>query len=545
MQTNHLKRAMPIVAAALGRKFGVKVIVGGNAAQTDGQTIWLPNLPPESALREVAWGLLAHEASHLRHTDMAVFREVAAQSPLHQHLLNLLEDIRIELSIRHAYPGTQFTLEKVVDWMLAHGQLQAPESGHHPARILTAFLLLSLRAKILGQTALADPAAHAEQVLRQTFPASLVHRLMGLMSDVRGLSSTAEAADLSARILHLLEEEKAPADPPAPPKEPAESSAKSPSELQTNDASEDLSDAAEASGSQGAGASLLQDVIETTEDDLECDLFKAAQQWLEQQSGRESSSVLLPVGEEAMVDTFTAPELLNRARSESRALSTKLQGLVQASRMDRPYATHQGKTLMAKRLHRAGTGEARLFARQTARTTPNTAVHLVVDLSGSMSRETDTSSLAQVAQDAALALAMALDTIPGVSVAVTAFPGLQGKNDSVSCLIRHGQRPTARAGAFAQNARGGTPFAQALWFAAADLMLRQETRRLMLVMTDGEPDDADAALKMMAHCRQAGIEITGVGIGYDVSWLFARHLTIQSASDLKRTLFGLAERFLM
>ncbi|MBK5964145.1 hypothetical protein CCR95_08620, partial [Thiocystis minor] len=70
MQTKTLHRAMPIVAAALGRKFGVNVIVGGmnasRTASTDGQTIWLPDLPPDSALREVAWGFLAHEASHVR-----------------------------------------------------------------------------------------------------------------------------------------------------------------------------------------------------------------------------------------------------------------------------------------------------------------------------------------------------------------------------------------------------------------------------------------------------------------------------------------------
>jgi integrase len=57
-------------------------------------------------------------------------------------------------------------------------------------------------------------------------------------------------------------------------------------------------------------------------------------------------------------------------------------------------------------------------------------------------------------------------------VTVTAFPGIAGQDTVLARLVRHGQPPRTRAGAFAQIPRGGTPLAGALWYAAADLLAR-------------------------------------------------------------------------
>ena len=64
--------------------------------------------------------------------------------------------------------------------------------------------------------------------------------------------------------------------------------------------------------------------------------------------------------------------------------------------------------------------DERIFARRAHRIAPNTAVHLLVDLSGSMHatvhRQDGTASTrAGSALESALALALALDGIPGVS----------------------------------------------------------------------------------------------------------------------------------
>lgn len=637
MYTQTLKQAMPIVATALGRRFGVQVQVGGAQAATDGHTIWLPDLPAASELRPVAWGLLAHEASHVRHTDMAIFEAVQAQSPLRRTLLNILEDIRIERAIRQDYPGTETTLARVIDWMQATGQLQPPTTEDHPARILTATLLLRLRHQVLGQTALAAAAHEAEQVLRQTFSSSLVHQLWGLLTEVQRLGSTAEAAALAERLEQWLNAEAT--SPDTTPSTASERGAEGEAEAEANGADsaetpdEDGSlrdgagaddvhpptassqtpeveeggqapkpattdetggaqapdcggdsdpDAAPqaAAGTDGAeshdpkpgsemgaapeaptpvaGSAGVPDPSETPnralrqalaagEDDLAGDLFAQARQALAEAAGADDPETLrLPVGEEAFSDPHLNHLACQRVAATSRALATRLQGLVQASRMDRPGATWQGRTLLSRRLHRVGLGETRLFARPHRRPAPNTALHLLVDLSGSMNRRTEAGRPSfQVALEAALAVALALEPIAGVSVAVTAFPGQQGEDTRVSRLIRHGQSVRRRADAFDQGPRGGTPLAQALWYAAADLSLRPEPRRLILAMTDGDPNDRAAAHEILALCRDQGLETIGVGIAYDVSWLFPVSLRIQDAGDLQQALFGVAERLLI
>jgi nitric oxide reductase activation protein len=194
--------------------------------------------------------------------------------------------------------------------------------------------------------------------------------------------------------------------------------------------------------------------------------------------------------------------------------------------------------------------DARIFARRSHRIAPNTAVHLLVDLSGSMHASVYRSDGTQTtrggsALESALALALALEGIPGVTSAVTAFPGQSGTPDRVTRMVRHGQSSRACAGSFVQGPRGGTPMAQALWYASADLLACREVRRLVMVLTDGEPDDPPAVLRLLTLCRQAGIEAVGVGIGVDVRHLFPAAIEVTEAKDLKRELFGVAERLLV
>ncbi|WP_052314976.1 cobaltochelatase CobT-related protein [Thiocystis violascens] len=319
-----------------------------------------------------------------------------------------------------------------------------------------------------------------------------------------------------------------------------------------NDTGDDTVDG-NTSGDGASGQSDAQDAVgqirqalAATADDLDGDLFEATRLMLGQAGADGSSPLLMPAAEEAHVDPLRGKLLLDEAQASSRTLLARLQGLVQSSRLDRPLPVHQGRKLIPNRLHRAGVGEGRLFARKTVWTTPNTAVHLLVDLSGSMSRPVTTSVRAyQVALEAALALALALDRIPGVSVAVTAFPGESGDEATVTRLLQHGQCPAIRAGAFAQSPRGSTPLAQGLWFAAADLLLRPEPRRLILTLTDGEPDDLALAGSVIAQCEQAGLELPALGIQHDVSSLFRHSRVIKAVGDLKQALFGLAERLLV
>ena len=283
--------------------------------------------------------------------------------------------------------------------------------------------------------------------------------------------------------------------------------------------------------------------------DLPGDLFANARALLAR-AATDTGHCLFPRPEPYAGNPRAGLELLARVQPESRRLMARLQGLVQASRFDRPAPVRQGPRLMPKRLYRAALGDARLFARKRERVTVNTALHLLIDLSSSMSAPVRvagdlTRARDTIALESALALALALDAIHGVSLAVSAFPGRSGDQSRLSTLIRHGERARARSGAFVQRARGGTPMRGALMFAAADLLARPEPRRVILVLTDGQPAELDATRELLRHCAQAGLETLGIGIGIDVSGLFATAIQVQDIAELKTQLFGAAERLLL
>ena len=71
IDTRAVMRSLPLVASVLGRKYGVKVEIGGTDAYTDGTVIRLPSLPGDvpDTLLAMARGFLDHEAAHSGETE--------------------------------------------------------------------------------------------------------------------------------------------------------------------------------------------------------------------------------------------------------------------------------------------------------------------------------------------------------------------------------------------------------------------------------------------------------------------------------------------
>ena len=65
------------------------------------------------------------------------------------------------------------------------------------------------------------------------------------------------------------------------------------------------------------------------------------------------------------------------------------------------------------------------------------------------------------------------------------------------------------------------------------------------MLTDGVPNDVGTAKRLIARCRTSGLEVVGVGIQVDVSHLFGVAVAVREVTDLKRALFGVAERLLL
>ncbi|MCD2452055.1 MAG: VWA domain-containing protein [Methylicorpusculum sp.] len=602
MKNQTLNNAFPIVAAALGNKFGVKVSVGGEDAYTTGDRIHLPALDTDdSNIKDVAWGYLAHEAAHVRFTDFGEFRN-AATSPLRKHIVNILEDIRIEKAMQEPYPGTKRTTEKVTEYLVqtdAYGFVTKDQEPH-PASVLSQFLLFRLRHDVLGQKALSSLADSAESLLEDTFPAGAITRLFGLLSDVPSLRETRDCVRLADQILRMIQEEQEKAEEQARQQAQQQQSSSSNAGGQSNssddadadDQSDDTSsgdtddsqpnqssqpddaipqtdtsdaddDNADQQSGQGATSSrsgaddqsqdadqlaqILSSALSAGQDDLPDDLFEAAQKLLGNQPRNSyDSEIHLPQAMEPNRNPSTGNAILNRALSESGKIRASLQGLIQSSRYERPVNKRSGNRIDGRKLVRLSQGDSRVFERRTHKQAPNTALHLLVDASGSMNNRISPSSMitwAHIAMDSAVALALALEGISGVNPAITRFP--HGDTDNVNPLLKHGQKVRPHASAFSAITNGGTPLHTALWYSAASVIATREERKVIMVLTDGEPDDYDAAKSVIRRCEATGIELVGVGICIDTSHLFDNSICISNVSDLRSELFRISKDLLL
>jgi cobalamin biosynthesis protein CobT len=569
MRHHSLTQALPIVAAAYGRTFNIPVQVGGDEAMTDGKVIRIPAVA--DTVKTLAYGYLAHEAGHVRFTDFGLARHA---TPLGRAIENIIEDVRIENAMIRAYPGTRSTLDSVVDALIADGKLVPVTDQAGPVEILGNGLLHLTRHRYRKQPALARHAKHADQAMRQVLGARFVHRLHGLLTEIPTLASTADTMALARKIIALVEQESQPKPPEEEDENPSEDDdqddkRQEPSAQNSNEDAESEEQGAQnpdgegtddgpeneeqGTQDQGKGAesqepstrsqeqdicNALRETLAAGEEELPEDLFATVAEALAAESL--PSPTLLPTKESYDGNRHYGGLALLRVKVHSAKLTARLQGLVQAHTLTRHRTVQRGRSLSPAHLHRAGVGDPRIFRIKEHKLAPDTALHLLVDLSGSMAGGQD-----GIALDAAMALALALEPMRGVSRAVSAFPGLLGQDRNVTAILAHGERVATRAGAFVQCARGGTPMTGALWFAAADLLARRETRKVLLTLTDGEPNDLRSAKDLLRRAAASGVECIGIGIQHDVSRLFPVAVRIDDIADLKTALFGIAERLLL
>ena len=60
--------------------------------------------------------------------------------------------------------------------------------------------------------------------------------------------------------------------------------------------------------------------------------------------------------------------------------------------------------------------------------------------------------------------------------------------------------------------RGGTPLAPALWWIMKQLLFAKEQRKMLLVLTDGQPHDMNTTQKPVEIASKTGLEVYGLGM---------------------------------
>jgi hypothetical protein len=566
MKNNTLHNAFPIVAAAIGNRFGIKVKIGGDQAYTNGTLIHLPAYNGNDPdYQDYAWGLLAHESAHIRYSDFSID---FGTSVLRKRLCGAIEDVRIEHELAKDFPGTRLTLRTVVEKMIATGGFMAATAEDHPANVLYGYVLKSLRARVLGQTALIPLVELSEQVLKTHFPAGAVIRLKGLLSEVpEGLTSETDCLTLADRILTMIEQE-CEKETQAQQQQNPVAQVDSEVDMDTNAGSDDSgeqqddqnSDSSESSNpstdssdtadenDEMAFRQLLEALQSVSDTDLDQDVFDAVKAELTLDDRHVAESVM-PVGLRQGGHELAGLRLLDKVQSESVKIRAALQGLVQAQNMNRTHPSSRGRRVIGRRIPQLALGDGRIFARASVKKSPNTAIHLLLDKSESMSYQVQNTnsqlweSRLSIALEATLALALAFEGIPGVNPGITAFPGID--DESVFRLLEQGERVRSKVSGFSLQAKDSTPMTEAIWFGAASLLRCREPRKVLMVMTDGQPNDTLSTLEILQRCRDSGIETVGIGLGIDVSHLFPVSIAINDFRELRSQLFDLSKSVLL
>lgn len=215
------------------------------------------------------------------------------------------------------------------------------------------------------------------------------------------------------------------------------------------------------------------------------------------------------------------------SRRLERSLRTKVESLARNHR----FHTDRGNRLSATRLASFVTGNTKVFTREGEHRDVNTAVHIMIDMSGSMDGN---SSLG--AKKAAYAFAKACASIKGVNVGVSVFNNawsVGGKESrSVQTLVKHGERSikSGLENLTMYNPIGGTPSQDAIMAAQHQLLqVRDVNRRILMFVTDGDVWSAKRLIELM---KNTGIESRALFIdAIGLPGFFDREVSARSTMD--------------
>jgi len=252
---------------------------------------------------------------------------------------------------------------------------------------------------------------------------------------------------------------------------------------------------------------LLKKLLKSRADDLPGDMAKNIGEMLEGAAPGTSTGLTVAIETEKPHRALSKTEL-SEVRRASVALRSRLQSLMQTTTLQRRTPGRRGR-LDTRKLYKAGS-DPRIFLKNGERHGIDTAVHILLDCSGSMRQRMG------LASQACFAVCDSLSHINGVSVGVTAFPAntaQQGRggstNRTVGAILKHGQRLHSE---FAVNASGNTPMGEALWFVMQQMYSLSENRKIILIITDGEASNKANARQAIKDGLAMGYEIFGIGI---------------------------------
>lgn len=588
-------------AAVFGRNKECSVVFEADGesavAYTDGTEITLPSLPDnlEFTHEEVMTmrGLLDHEAGHVRHTNfdsVQAFGDTQSQQAF--TIGNCLEDMRLEKLVMEEYPGSRKNFTKLRETV---GEKELKYMKEHPEDF-TTITAAAIQSAIIRAGSL-EYAGKANQEMFDMMPERFKAWGKKFADEAKACKNTDEILNLALAIEKLLEESRLNQEPKPMPKEGEKDEGGQGLDGDPSDFEFDKNgDITQGKPKKGKGQSkgqpvdaqgkrMLSDMIEQVKEDLQSKVDGYM---------REAK----PVGTDYRVLSTRYDEVYtNKSSGHSRTehrhdylksskasdyekTKNQLGGLVNTMKAklrralmaketrDWDFGREFGK-LDTKRLVVGSLGAPTVYKQRKERLEMDTAVHFLIDLSGSMGGQK-----IQVARDATVAFSECLEGTQ-IRYQVTGFCNSslpsqlyeQYERASRTSQKYHRVEPLSlfkfkdfntnlqlskgSINAIGQCAGGNNSDRDAVIWAYHELMQRPEKRKILFVLSDGQPANDTinihdygrgplvAGLKMaIDECGKNGVECVGIGILTDhVKNIYPKSVSIRKVEDLSGAIF--------
>ena len=517
--------SLPLVASVLGKRYGVKVFIGGDSAYTDGNEIHLPTLTEDAV--PYARGLLDHESSHCRFTDFSAVQN-AGLDHIGRWIQNALEDFMVESRLAERYPGCKDNFRWLIKKLFVEQKADADDEA--PAFLLN-YILLTLRSWAVSE--LETRLKRLRKRIDGEFP--------GLRADIDSLLqqfrsettlTTHTTIAYAKQFVSLLRKYA---------QDSSSQQAKAGGD--SKDATDNEKSSAPTDGSTGEGGpsdsaqQTLKDMLEDPASELPESISDKLEKKLKAGASKaknSSSAIEVATVGNAHTHLMSDKDMAAGMRASCR-LRAKLAALLETRTRFACRYGYRGE-LRSHALARVAVNSTKIFSRREEGQGIDTAVHLLLDASGSMAVDP-----MAITQQAAYAVCKALSVNPKINLAVTAFPG--GVGNTVTPLLKHGEHLPRRPSVV--SALGTTPLGPALWWVLSQMCLLRQQRKIILVLTDGFPDDSSQVKMALKDCANAHIEVYAIGIMEAGVKLFfdSRHCSvIQNLNELPDALFSILSK---
>ena len=498
-------------------------------------------------------GLVFHEIGHKNHTTGS------RPSGLLGDMMNVIEDVRVDMETIKARPGTCFNLEAITTHYMNKGSL-APATF---AQALLGKVMAYGIGRVLKQKAIMPLETICNEMIDDAFGPDFIDDVENIIKGMPKLRSTRDTNGMARKLIELLVNQPPPNPPTNPNPNPSNPSQQNPQDesqqgqgqvhgqchgqgLQTEDQHQENT-VNHAAGTGGDGAGTGGGKRPTPEEIAEMLTNKTGYGDLSKLIQAELDQIASAIPQSTLDGIPMLPEIgrlkpgsskLNEVEALSAAsrMRAKMMGMLQSLKMMPRSHGLSGRKLAPGRLVKLGLGDPRIFRKKVSTVTTNTAVTVLLDLSGSMDDK------CQVANAAAFALHTTLSGLKGVAVCSMEFSGKDNDPD-VNILVDFGAKPMSQH--FNHHPYDGTPTATAIWAARAMLLQRTEPRKIMLILTDGCPDCDNETCAATDKSINDSIEIAAIGIMHTgVRRLWENHRIIQSLQELPAAMFGVMEELL-